>query len=156
MSDGCYLFGSAIAVDTLERFYWGLASTVRIATDLHGFGTHQFLLLCNIQVRSFYCVWKFSVVDKQAVSLTLGFLCFLRISLASTYVLSKLTVLHHSSLNCLRRMVAILATSLFFHKNMTLEATAGLLTSFFGFISFTYHRAVRSRAPPLKTKDSNV
>ena len=102
-------------------------------------------------------MWTFSVVDKQAVSLTLGFLCFLRRdSLASTYVLSKLTVLHHSSLNCLRRMVAILATSLFFHKNMTLEATAGLLTSFFGFISFTYHRAVRSRAPPLKTKDSNV
>ena len=78
-------------------------------------------------------------------------------SLASTYILSKLTVLHHSSLNCLRRMVAILATSLFFHKPMSFEARAGLMTSFFGFSSFTYHRAHRNRVvPAVKTKDSNV
>jgi len=80
---------------------------------------------------------------------------FLKISLASTYVLSKLTVLHHSSLNCLRRMMAILATSLFFRKPMSFEAAAGLMTSFLGFASFTYNRAQRHRSPP-KAKDSNV
>jgi hypothetical protein len=63
--------------------------------------------------------------------------------LASTYVLSKLTVLHHSSLNCLRRMFCILATSLYFHHPMNVTAVSGLMTSFFGFTAFTWSRNKR-------------
>ena len=76
------------------------------------------------------------------------------ISLASCYVLSKLTVLHHSSLNCLRRMIAILATSIYFHKGLSVESIIGLFTSFTAFISFTYFR--NQRVQNIKVKDSNV
>jgi hypothetical protein len=64
-------------------------------------------------------------------------------SLSSTDVLSKLTVLHHSSLNCLRRMGAILATSIFFGVPMSTATISGLCTSFVGFSAFTYFRRVR-------------
>ena len=66
-------------------------------------------------------------------------------SLASTYVLSKLTVLQHSSLNCLRRMFAIVATCLFFGVPITFLGAVGLLTSFVGFFAFTYFRNQRQQ-----------
>jgi hypothetical protein len=79
---------------------------------------------------------------------------YTRLSLTSCYVLSKLTVLHHSSLNCLRRIVAILVTSLYFQKSMSTEAILGLLTSFLGFAAFIFYR--HQRTSGLKTKDSHV
>ena len=39
---------------------------------------------------------------------------FTAYNLASTYILSRLTVVHHAALNCIRRVVAILVTSLLF------------------------------------------
>jgi hypothetical protein len=49
-------------------------------------------------------------------------------------------MLHHSSLNCLRRMAAILATTIFFQVPMSFETILGLVTCFIGFGSFTYYR----------------
>jgi hypothetical protein len=79
---------------------------------------------------------------------------YTHISLTSCYVLSKLTVLHHSSLNCLRRIVAILVTSLYFQKRMSTEAILGLLTSFLGFAAFLFYR--HQRTIGMKIKDSHV
>lgn len=53
-------------------------------------------------------------------------------------------------------MVAILATSIFFRKALSFESTIGLLTSFFGFASFTYHRSKKLRGPDVAAKDLTV
>jgi hypothetical protein len=76
---------------------------------------------------------------------------------ASCYVLSHVSVLHHSSLNCLRRMFVTIATSIFFGVKMTLAGGTGIAMSFAGFLSFThYRRQRRKEEQQLKPKDSNV
>jgi hypothetical protein len=72
-------------------------------------------------------------------------LCSCRSSLASTYVLSRLTVLHHSTLGCLRRMFVVVGTCAFFGVPMSVGGVIGLLTSFGGFVGFTFFRALRKR-----------
>lgn len=66
-------------------------------------------------------------------------------SLASTYVLSKLTVLHHSTLGCVRRMFIVIGTCIFFGVPMTAVGAIGLVTCFGGFCGFTFFRAQRKR-----------
>lgn len=83
--------------------------------------------------------------------------CFIYLhSLSSCYVLSQLSVLHHSSLNCLRRMLLIVATSVYFRTPLSEESMCGLLFSLVGFGAFTYYRNLRQTSDPKKKKDSNV
>ncbi|EEC43064.1 predicted protein [Phaeodactylum tricornutum CCAP 1055/1] len=85
---------------------------------------------------------------------------FVAYNLAACYVLSNLTVLHYSGLGCMRRMFAILSTSIFFGVPISILGAAGIVLCLAGFLSFTYTRSQRTANKAiLKSfdhKDSNV
>lgn len=64
-------------------------------------------------------------------------------SWASTYVLSKLSVVQHSTLGCLRRLFVIVVTCVFFGVPLTVLGCAGIVMSFLGFVFFTHFRRRR-------------
>lgn len=68
-------------------------------------------------------------------------------SLASTYVLSRLTVIHHAALNCCRRLFAIIITSFIFGVSISPLGMLGILVSFSGFMSFTHYKWKRMSQP---------
>jgi hypothetical protein len=59
---------------------------------------------------------------------------------ASCYVLTKLSVMQYTGLGCLRRMFAILSTSLVFGVPITPVGALGIGMCFCGFCSFTHYR----------------
>ena len=66
---------------------------------------------------------------------------------ASCYVLSNVSVLHHSGLNCLRRMFVTIVTCIFFGISLSVVGIAGIILCFTGFIAFTHARTVRKLRP---------
>jgi hypothetical protein len=85
---------------------------------------------------------------------------FLFYSLASTYLLSRISVVHHAALNCIRRLFAIVVTSIVFSIPITFVGGCGILVSFGGFMAFTHHKSKRMGLPkamssllPTKTSD---
>ncbi|KAL3937800.1 MAG: hypothetical protein SGBAC_007165 [Bacillariaceae sp.] len=66
---------------------------------------------------------------------------FYRFSLASTYLLSRISVVHHAALNCIRRIFAIVVTSILFASPISRTGVLGILISFGGFMSFTHAKA---------------
>jgi Triose-phosphate Transporter family len=80
------------------------------------------------------------------MSLLNGF-AFTGYNLASTYVLSRITVVHHAALNCVRRMFAIVVTSIIFSVPITFLGAVGILVSFGGFMAFTHYKIQRQRQP---------
>jgi membrane protease YdiL (CAAX protease family) len=68
-------------------------------------------------------------------------------SLASTYLLSRITVVHHAALNCVRRIFAIIVTSIVFGVPITFTGSAGILLSFVGFMVFTYSKTKKLQKP---------
>lgn len=94
-------------------------------------------------------VWKYA-----ALALLNGF-AFCSYNLASTFILSRISVVHHAALNCIRRIFAVVVTSIFFAVPITLIGCLGICISFIGFMSFTHykiqrqqkHRAVSSLLP---------
>jgi hypothetical protein len=97
-----------------------------------------------------------SQIHYSALALLNG-VTFATYNWASCYVLSHVSVLSHSSLNCLRRMFVTIATSIFFGVKMTLAGGTGIAMSFAGFLSFTHYRIQRrNEEQQLKPKDSNV
>lgn len=73
-----------------------------------------------------------------------AFACY---NAASCYVLSNVSVLHHSGLNCLRRMFVTIVTCIIFGISMSGLGITGILLCFTGFISFTHIRAMRKFQP---------
>jgi hypothetical protein len=75
-------------------------------------------------------------------------------------VLGKLTAVQSSSLNCIKRMVLIVATSIYFRTPLSKQSLFGLCTILVGFGAFTYYRNQREgRAAAVeneKKRDSNV
>lgn len=68
-------------------------------------------------------------------------------SLASTYILSRISVVHHAALNCIRRIFAIIVTSIIFSVPVTPVGALGILISFFGFLGFTYYKTKKAKLP---------
>merc|ERR1719491_906288 len=93
---GCMLF--IIPAFIFDRFsllhsIWNVLSSSNSESGGITFGKFLLLSLCN------------------------GF-AFASYNLASTYVLSRISVVHHSSLNCVRRVFAIIITSTLFQVEM--------------------------------------
>ena len=65
-------------------------------------------------------------------------------SLASTYLLTRITVVRHAALNCIRRIFAIVATSIIFQIPITILGTLGIFISIGGFMAFSYAHANKS------------
>lgn len=84
----------------------------------------------------------------QYLSLALVNGCaFAGYNLASTFILSRISVVHHAALNCLRRIFAIIVTSIIFAIPMTLMGAFGIAVSVGGFMSFTHYKIQRQRQP---------
>jgi len=73
-------------------------------------------------------------------------------NLASTFVLTRISVVHHAALNCIRRIFAIIVTSILFRIPLTLLGSFGIMVSFGGFLSFTHYKMKRQSQPkPIST-----
>lgn len=72
---------------------------------------------------------------------------FTSYNLASTYILSRISVVHHAALNCIRRMFAIIVTSILFSVPITMLGGLGILLSFIGFMAFTHYKVQRQNTP---------
>jgi drug/metabolite transporter (DMT)-like permease len=79
-----------------------------------------------------YCV--LSLVNGTA------FTCY---NLASTWILSRISVVHHAALNCIRRVFAIILTSLYFGIPITITGAAGIALAVIGFLSYTYYKVTQ-------------
>lgn len=92
--------------------------------------------------------FSFSLPSFSYILLAIVNACaFCAYNLASTVVLSKLRVIHHAALNGLRRVVAVLVTSVLFGVPLTLGMAMGIAMSVVGFLSFTHHQAQRKQKP---------
>jgi Triose-phosphate Transporter family len=87
------------------------------------------------------------IVSRYIGMALLNGFAFTGYNLASTYVLSRITVVHHAALNCVRRMFAIVVTSIIFAVPITLLGAVGILVSFGGFMAFTHYKVQRQRQP---------
>ena len=67
--------------------------------------------------------------------------------MASTYLLSRISVVHHAALNCIRRIFAIVVTSIVFGNSITFLGVLGIAVSFAGFMTFTYAKAAKKQQP---------
>lgn len=83
---------------------------------------------------------------KLALTNAVGFVSY---NLAACWVLTQVSMLTYSGLNCVRRMFCILGTSIFFGIPMTLTSGLGVGACFAGFGLFTHERRRRT---PVKTE----
>ena len=84
------------------------------------------------------------LISYLGISIVNG-LAFTAYNLASTYVLSRISVVHHAALNCIRRLFAIVVTSIAFGVPITLLSAIGILVSIGGFASFTHFKQEKTK-----------
>ena len=61
-------------------------------------------------------------------------------------------MVHHAALNCIRRIFAIIVTSIAFRIPITIVGALGILVSVAGFMSFTHFKVKRQHQPkPIST-----
>jgi len=90
-------------------------------------------------------MWQYA-----AMSLLNGF-AFTCYTLASTYILTRISFVHHAAFNCVRRIFAIIVTSIAFGVSITSVGVLGICISFIGFVSFTYFKATKTHSTLLPT-----
>ena len=78
-------------------------------------------------------------------------LAFSSYNLASTFLLTRISVVHHAALNCTRRIFAIVCTGLLFRIPISMKSAIGIGISFVGFMVFTKAKAIKNKAPRLPT-----
>ena len=124
---------------------WGLS----VCSQQH-FGSMESSLINAVKTSTENQIHYMGLLLLNAVS-------FATYNFASCYVLSHVSVLRHSSLNCLRCMFVTITTCLFFGMKMTCIGGMGITMSFAGFLSFTHFRTqLQKEEQHLKPKDSNV
>ena len=67
-------------------------------------------------------------------------IAFTSYNLASTYVLTRISVVHHAALNCIRRVFAVIVTSVVFGLSITMLQIFGISTSMGGFFLFSHFK----------------
>lgn len=83
---------------------------------------------------------------KYLILTIINALAFASYNLASTSILQRLSVVHHAALNSLRRIFAIVVTSLFFKVSLTFIKFLGIVISLVGFIAYSMLREKRGGA----------
>lgn len=86
-------------------------------------------------------IWRYI-----GLALINGF-AFTSYNLASTYILSRISVVHHAALNCIRRIFAIIVTSIIFKVPITMIGVFGVTFSFVGFMAFSHYKVQRQAQP---------
>mmetsp|Transcript_3172 Transcript_3172/g.7250 ORF Transcript_3172/g.7250 Transcript_3172/m.7250 type:complete len:169 (+) Transcript_3172:1265-1771(+) len=79
-------------------------------------------------------------LDFSIVTVTINHL-----SLASTYLLTRISVVHHAALNCTRRIFAIVMTSMIFGIPISFVSALGIALSFVSFMMFTTAKAAKTK-----------
>jgi len=82
-----------------------------------------------------------------SISLVNG-LAFTSYNLASTHVLTRISVVHHAALNCIRRVFAIIVTSLIFGLSITILQLGGIglaVAAFFCYIHFKMKKETKDK-----------
>lgn len=77
--------------------------------------------------------------------LLLNSILFCTYNLASTMVLGRISMLHHAAVNAMRRVFAVVVTSVFFRIVPSARATVGLAACIGGFGIFTYQKAQKGK-----------
>ena len=72
---------------------------------------------------------------------------FASYNLASTFILSRISVVHHAALNCVRRIFAIIVTSILFQIPITWMGAVGIGLSVLGFMGFTHFKVNKQKKP---------
>jgi len=67
-------------------------------------------------------------------------LAFTSYNLASTFVLTRISVVHHAALNCIRRVFAIIVTSIIFGLKITGLQIFGIALAVAGFFSYIHFK----------------
>jgi drug/metabolite transporter (DMT)-like permease len=73
---------------------------------------------------------------------------FTSYNLASTYILSRITVVHHAALNCIRRVFAIVVTSIIFGVPITITGAMGICIAIVGFMAYTHYKVQQQLHSP--------
>mmetsp|Transcript_1249 Transcript_1249/g.1689 ORF Transcript_1249/g.1689 Transcript_1249/m.1689 type:complete len:501 (+) Transcript_1249:107-1609(+) len=89
---------------------------------------------------------KSTMVYYLILSCINGF-AFTHYNLASSFVLTRISVVHHAALNCIRRLFAIVVLSIIFKAPITFTSATGILISIGGFIAFTYYKMEKRHNP---------
>ena len=92
-------------------------------------------------------LWSSGVTSRYIGLALLNGFAFASYNLASTYILSRISVVYHAALNSVRRVFAIIITSLYFVVPITFLGGVGILVSFAGFMYFAHHKDQRHRQP---------
>jgi drug/metabolite transporter (DMT)-like permease len=84
---------------------------------------------------------------------------FTSYNLASTYILSRITVVHHAALNCIRRVFAIVVTSVIFGVPITITGAIGICIAIVGFMAYTHYKvqqqlSLQSHSPTEQQRQS--
>ncbi|KAL7566495.1 hypothetical protein ACA910_000967 [Epithemia clementina (nom. ined.)] len=122
---------TGIALLALPVLFWDGSKILRYLWILHG--EHG--------------LWSSGVTSRYVSLALLNGFAFAAYNLASTYILSRISVVHHAALNCVRRVFAIVITSLYFVVPITFLGSVGILVSFGGFMYFTHYKVQRQRQP---------
>jgi drug/metabolite transporter (DMT)-like permease len=81
-----------------------------------------------------------SAMEYALLSLANG-VAFATYNLASTYVLTRMSVVHHAALNCVRRVFAIVVTSIIFGSTITPLQITGMTIAVLGFFSYVHFKS---------------
>jgi drug/metabolite transporter (DMT)-like permease len=71
-----------------------------------------------------------------------AFTCY---NLASTWILSRISVVHHAALNCIRRVFAVIVTSIYFGIPITFTGAAGIMLAVVGFMAYTHYKVLQQQ-----------
>jgi hypothetical protein len=66
---------------------------------------------------------------------------FASYNLASTYVLTRVSVVHHAALNCVRRVFAVFVASILFGSAITSMQVGGMTIAVIGFFSYVHFKS---------------
>jgi len=86
------------------------------------------------------------VLQYCSLSLVNG-LAFASYNLASTFILTRVSVVHHAALNCIRRLFAIVVTAFAFGIRLSFIGISGIMVSIVGFMAFTHYKVKRQSQP---------
>jgi len=83
-------------------------------------------------------------LQKFVVLIVVNGFAFTHYNLASSYILSRVSVVYHAALNCIRRLFAIVITSIVFSVPITMVSGSGIFVSIVGFLLYTKFKVDRN------------
>ena len=96
----------------------------------------HFMSLERISIRNFLRYISICIANGVA---------FASYNLSSTTILSRISVVHHAALNCIRRVFAIVLTSAIFGLRITMLQISGILVSMAAFFSYIQFKSKKNR-----------